>query len=252
MLKSNSFSASDGTQIAWRETGEGRPLLLIHGYFSEADTNWIKFGHAALLAEAGYRVIMPDLRAHGLSGKPHDPVYYPKDILADDQFALIDHLGLTDFDLGGYSLGGRTVARMLARGAKPGRGVISGMGLQGLTSTEKRGNHFRHILDNLGTHEKGSPAWMAEAFLKTTGGDPVALRLILDSFVDTSEEQLRGLELPVAVICGEDDQDNGSASALAEMLPHGKLFTVPGNHMSAVVKPELGQAFVAALTVPAW
>jgi hypothetical protein len=65
MLKSNSFSTLDGTQIAWREIGEGCPLLLIHGYFSEADTNWIKFGHAALLADTGYRVIMPDLRAHG-------------------------------------------------------------------------------------------------------------------------------------------------------------------------------------------
>lgn len=252
MLKSYSFGTPDGVQIAWREVGEGRPLILIHGYFSEADTNWIKFGHAALLAEAGYRVIMPDLRAHGLSGKPHDAAFYPRDILADDQFALISHLGISDFDLGGYSLGGRTVARMLARGCTPRRAIISGMGLQGLTSTEKRGNHFRHILDNLGQHEKGSPAWMAEAFLKTTGGDPVALRCILDTFVDTSEEALRAIETPVAVICGEDDQDNGSAAALADVLPHGKLFIVPGNHMSAVVKPELGQAMVEALTVPSW
>ncbi len=249
---SNSFLAADGVRIAWRETGEGRPLVLIHGYFSEADTNWIKFGHAALLADAGYRVIMPDLRAHGLSDKPHDPALYPKDILADDQFALIAQLGLTDFDLGGYSLGGRTVARMLTRGCKPRRAIISGMGLQGLTSTDKRGNHFRHVLDNIGKHERGSPAWMAEAFLKTTGGDPVALRFILATFVDTSEEQLRGFELPVAVICGEEDQDNGSAAALAELLPHGKLFNVPGNHMSAVVKPELGQAMVEALTGPLW
>ena len=252
MISTHYFEASDDVQIAWRETGEGRPLILIHGYISEADTNWIKFGHAAALARAGYRVIMPDLRAHGLSGKPHNPALYPKDILADDQFALIAHLGLTDFDLGGYSLGGRTVARMLARGCTPGKVIISGMGLQGLTSTEKRGNHFRHILDNLGKHEKGSPAWMAEAFLKTTGGDPVALRLILDSFVDTSEEQLRAMDLPVAVICGEDDSDNGSATALTELLPRGRLFTVPGNHMSAVVKPELGQALVAALTGSAW
>ena len=252
VMETNYFVASDGVQIAWRETGEGRPLVLIHGYISEADTNWIKFGHAALVAEAGYRVIMPDLRAHGLSDKPHDPAMYPKDILADDQFALIAHLGLTDFDLGGYSLGGRTVARMLARGCNPRRAIISGMGLQGLTSTDKRGDHFRHILDNLGTHEKGSPAWMAEAFLKTTGGDPVALRHILDTFVDTSEEQLRSFDLPMAIICGEDDQDNGSAAALAEVLPQGKLFIVPGNHMSAVVKPELGQAMVEALTGPSW
>ena len=252
MTSTHYFAATDGVQIAWRETGEGRPLLLIHGYFSEADTNWIKFGHAALLAAAGYRVIMPDLRAHGLSGKPHDPAHYPKDILADDQFALIDHLGLTDFDLGGYSLGGRTVARMLTRGCKPGRTVISGMGLEGLTQTGKRSSHFKHVLDNLGTHEKGSPAWMAVAFLKTTGGDPVALRQILDTFVDSSETELAAWEVPVAVICGEDDNDNGSAAALAGVLKHGKLFTVPGNHMSAVVKPELGQAMVEVLTGPSW
>lgn len=249
---SNSFLAKDGVRITWRETGCGRPLVLVHGYFSEADTNWIKYGHAAMLADAGYRVIMPDLRAHGDSGKPHDLALYPKDILADDQFALIDHLGLADFDLGGYSLGGRTVARMLARGAKPGRAIVSGMGLQGITSTEKRGNHFRHILDNLGEHERGSPAWMAEAFLKTTGGDPIALRHILETFVDTSEAELQAIETPVAVICGADDDDNGSAAALADILPHGRLITVPGNHMSAVIKAELGQALVAALTGDPW
>jgi pimeloyl-ACP methyl ester carboxylesterase len=247
ILRTNSFCSDDGVRIAWRETGEGRSLILVHGYFSDADTNWIKYGHAAKLSEAGYRVIMPDLRAHGLSDKPHDLAHYPKDILADDQFALIDHLGLKDFDLAGYSLGGRTVARMLACGAKPGRAIVSGMGLAGLTDTEKRGNHFKHILDNLGSHEKGSPAWMAEAFLKTTGGDPVALRCILETFVDTPEEALRAIETPVAVICGEEDNDNGSAAALADILPNGRLISVPGNHMSAVAKPDLGQAMLEAL-----
>lgn len=243
MIITRHFEATDGIQLAVHETGEGRPLILIHGYFSDAETNWIKFGHAALLAEAGFRVIMPDLRAHGHSNKPHDPVHYPYDILADDQFALIAHLGLTNFDLGGYSLGGRTVARMLARGCVPNRVVISGMGLQGLTDTGKRAGHFRNVLENIGQHERGSPAFMAEAFLKTSGGDPVALLRILDSFVDTPVEAIKGFDLPVAVICGEDDQDNGSASALAHALPQGTLILVPGNHMSAVVKPELGQAF---------
>jgi pimeloyl-ACP methyl ester carboxylesterase len=252
MIETGRFITADGTEIAWQEVGRGRSLMLIHGYFSEADTNWIKYGHAALLADAGYRVIMPDLRAHGKSGKPHDPALYPKDILADDQFALIDHLGLTDFDLGGYSLGGRTVSRMLVRGCQPGRVIITGMGLEGLTQTAKRGSHFKHVLDNLGAHEKGSAAWMAEAFLKTTGGDPVALRHILDTFVDTSAAELAAWDMPVAVICGADDSDNGSAADLADALQHGKLFTVPGNHMSAVIKPELGQAMVAALTGAAW
>lgn len=237
-----SFEAADGIRIAYREMGEGRPLVLIHGYFSDADTNWIKFGHARLLADAGFRVIMPDLRAHGLSEKPHDPVHYPKDILADDQFALIEHLGLGDFDLGGYSLGGRTVARMLAKGCRPRRVVISGMGLEGLCDTGKRAGHFRHVLENLGHHERGSPAFMAEAFLKTTGGDPVALLRILDTFVDTPAETLAGFAMPIGIVCGEEDNDNGSARALADLLTDGRLIAVPGNHMSAVIKPELGQA----------
>lgn len=241
-------SVHDGIEIAVREIGDGRPLLLIHGYFSEADTNWIRYGHAALLADAGFRVIMPDLRAHGKSGKPHDPAHYPRDILADDQFALIDHLGLSDFDLGGYSLGGRTVARMLARGCRPRRAIISGMGLKGLTDTGVRAGHFRHVLTHLGEHPRGSPAFMAEAFLKTTGGDPVALLQILDTFVDTAVETLATFELPIGVICGNEDQDNGSAAELAAALPQGRLITVPGNHMSAVTKPELGQAMAEFLT----
>lgn len=236
------FKTTDDITISVREMGEGRPVILLHGYFSEADTNWIKYGHAKLLAEAGFRVIMPDLRAHGLSDKPHDPAHYPKDILADDQFALIEHLGLIDFDLGGYSLGGRTVARMLAKGCRPRRVVISGMGLEGLSDTGKRAGHFRHVLENLGKHDRGSPAFMAEAFLKTTGGDPVALLRILDTFVDTPIEVLQTFDLPIGVICGADDSDNGSASALADILPKGRLISVPGNHMSAVIKPELGLA----------
>jgi pimeloyl-ACP methyl ester carboxylesterase len=93
---------------------------------------------------------------------------------------------------------------------------------------------------------------MAEAFLRTTGGDPAALRHILDSFVDTNAAEIARWTLPVAVICGEQDDDNGSAADLAALLQHGRLFTVPGNHMSAVTKPELGHAFVAALTGDRW
>jgi pimeloyl-ACP methyl ester carboxylesterase len=239
----NHFTSFDGTNLAWREIGEGRPLVLLHGYFSDAQTNWIKYGHAATLAEAGFRVIMLDLRGHGDSSKPHDAAAYPKDVLADDGFALIAHLGLSDYDLGGYSLGGRTVARMLVRGATPRRAIISGMGLHGLTRTGARAAHFHAVFAGLGTHKQGSSEWMAEAFLKTTGGDPVALELLLDTFVDTSEADLAALIIPLGVICGVDDDDNGSAAGLADLVPGARLITVSGNHMSAVAKRDLGIAF---------
>lgn len=234
------FHADDGTRLAWHEMGEGRPVVLLHGYFSDARTNWIKYGHAAAIADRGFRVIMPDLRAHGESDRPHDPAAYPPDVLADDARALIAHLDLSDFDLGGYSLGGRTTGRLLAGGLRPRRAIIAGMGLRGMTTTGARAAHFRHILTRLGHHERGSPEWMAEAFLKTTGGDPQALLGILHTFVDTDEAALAAIETPVLVVAGRDDDDNGSAAALADRLPDAIYREVPGGHMSAVVQPELG------------
>ena len=236
------FAAPDGVALAWHALGEGRAVVLLHGLFSDAETNWIRFGHAAEIASRGFRVIMPDLRAHGTSAKPHDPAAYPRDVLADDGLALIAHLGLEDYDLGGYSLGARTAVRMVVRSARPRRLMISGMGLEGLLATGARSAHFKHVLRGLGTHARGSPEWLAEAFLNTTGGDPQALLHLLDSFVDSSEAELRAIDLPTLVVSGADDHDNGSAEALAALLPHGRYVEVPGNHMSAVTKPELGRA----------
>jgi pimeloyl-ACP methyl ester carboxylesterase len=236
------FEASDGVRLAWHEVGEGRTVVLLHGLFSNADMNWIKFGHAAAIAAKGFRAIMPDLRAHGQSAAPHEAAAYPPDVLADDGFALIRHLGLADYDLGGYSLGARTAVRMAIMGAKPRRLIVAGMGLRGLLDTGRRSAHFRHVLAGIGTHARGSPEWLAEAFLKTTGGDPQALLPLLASFVDSTEEELRGVAMPTLVLSGIEDQDNGPAEDLARLLPQARFVEVPGNHMSAVTKPDFGRA----------
>jgi pimeloyl-ACP methyl ester carboxylesterase len=216
--------------------------VLLHGLFSNAETNWLKFGHAAEIAGRGFRVIMPDLRGHGESGAPHDGASYPPDVLAQDGIELIAHLGFTDYDLGGYSLGARTAARMAILGAGPRRLVMGGMGLRGMLDVHRRAGHFRKILTGLGTHERGSPEWLAEAFLKTTGGDPKAMLPLLGSFVDSTEAELRSIAMPALVVSGAEDQDNGPAEALADLLPKGRYVEVPGNHMSAVTRPEFGRA----------
>jgi pimeloyl-ACP methyl ester carboxylesterase len=241
------FRSRDGLELAYREMGTGRPLVLIHGYFSTATVNWVRYGHAAKLAAQGYRVVMPDLRGHGDSAKPHEAVYYPPDVLADDGFALIEHLELTDYDLGGYSLGARTTVRMLVRGATPANAIVSGMGLQGLTNTGGRGAYFRNILTHLGTFKTGSAQWMAESFMKTVGGDPVALLNVLDTSVDTPREALARIKTPTLVLIGAEDDDNGSGEALAAALPNARYVAIPGNHMSAVTKPQLGTAMAEFL-----
>lgn len=248
------FQSFDGETIAWREMGpraEGaRPVVLIHGYFSDADTNWIKYGTAEKLAAAGFRVIMPDLRAHGKSARPHEAGAYPPDALAMDAEALIAHLGLTDYDLGGYSLGARTTVRVLARGIAPAprRAVLSGLGDEGVIDTGRRAGFFRRVLTGFGSFKHGDSEFMSQAFLKTTKGDPVALLGILDTFVDTPEEDVRRIDVPTLVVGGEADDEVGSFAALADMLPDARFVEIPGNHMSAVTRPELGDAIVSFLT----
>ncbi|MET1110463.1 MAG: alpha/beta fold hydrolase [Allosphingosinicella sp.] len=248
-LSTHAFTASDGAELAWHEIGEGRALVLLHGLFSSADMNWIRFGHAAGIAARGVRVIMPDLRAHGASAAPHDEASYPPDVLARDGLELIAHLGLTYYDLGGYSLGARTSARMAILGARPRRLVIAGMGLRGMLETGRRSAHFRKVLTGMGTHPRGSDEWMAEAFLKTTGGDPEALLPLLASFVDSTDRELRAIAMPTLVLSGIEDQDNGPAEDLADLLPDARFVEVPGNHMNAVTKPELGRAIADFLSL---
>ena len=191
---------------------------------------------------------MPDLRGHGDSAAPHDPARWPADVLATDGAALVAHLGLVDYDLAGYSLGGRTVVRMMAQGARPRRAALGGMGLEGVLHTAGRGGFFRKVLEGIGTHPRGSPEWLAEAFLKTTGGDPQALLPLLDTFVDTPAGVLASFELPILVVAGIDDHDNGSAEALADALPQGRYRAVRGNHMSAVLDPALGGQIAEFMT----
>lgn len=249
-MQTQTFESFDGAPIAWREMGEGRPVVLIHGFFSDANTNWIKYGTAAKLVDAGFRVIMPDLRAHGESAAPHDAAAYPPDALAMDAEALVTHLGLTDYDLGGYSLGARTTVRVLARGIapRPRRAVLSGLGDEGVVDTGRRAGFFRRVLTHFGSFKHGDKEFMSQAFLKTTGADPQALLGILDTFVDTPAAEVARFDLPVLVVGGAADDEVGSFDGLVAMLPQARFVEIPGNHMSAVTRAELGDAIVSFLT----
>jgi pimeloyl-ACP methyl ester carboxylesterase len=241
------FTAPDGVRLAYRVVGTGRPLLLFHGYVSTATTNWIRYGHAALLASRGFQVVMPDLRGHGDSDRPHDASAYPPDVLTSDALALVSHLGVTEYDVGGYSLGGRTVVRMMVRGATPSRAVVAGVGLDDVVSAADRSDYYRRVWARLGTFARGSAEWQVEAFLRTVDGDPVALSLLLDSWVDTPLSSVREVSVPTAVIVGDGDDRIDDARALADALPVSTYAVIPGTHMGAVTKPELGQALAGAL-----
>lgn len=236
-----------GTRLAIHRLGEGRPVLLFHGLFSSATVNWIKFGHARKLAEAGFEAIMPDLRAHGQSEAPHDPAVYPGDVLVRDALAVVEALGLEDFDLGGFSLGSRTSVRSVLAGLAPRRMILGGMGLEGLAGWARRSHFFIDAIDRYDEIKHGDPAFVARSFMKTQKVDRVAARLLLQSVDDTPPDALSAVTMPTLVVCGADDDDNGSAPRLAEALPDARYVEVPGTHMSSVTQGELGDAMVAFL-----
>lgn len=233
------FPGRDGVRLAFREVGVGRPLVLLHGLTGDA-TFWLRAGHAERIAAHGYRVILPDFRGHGRSGKPPEAAAYPPDVLTDDGLALVDYLGLADYDLGGYSLGGRIVVRMLVRGAEPGRAIVAGQGLREVLGVGGgAGKFLRRVLAATGTFEPGSAEEGYDRWLRSNGEDPAALLHVLDSIVDTPVEPVREILVPTLVVVGADDERAASARELVPELPHGRLTLIPADHATAAAAPEL-------------
>ena len=243
------WTAWDGVELAWHEVGEGRPVILMHGLFSDAQMNWIKFGHADRIASEGFRVIMPDLRAHGASGKPHDPAKYPPDILVQDLKGLIAHLDLDEFDLGGFSLGARTTIDAVGSGVRPRRAILAGTGLDVLTNWERRCRFFLEAIERFDDARRGDPHWLSIQFMRTMKIDLVAAKLLLKGLGDhpSPEQALAAFTMPTLVVCGSEDDENGSARDLAAKLPNATYVEIPGTHMSSVTKPELGDAIATFL-----
>jgi pimeloyl-ACP methyl ester carboxylesterase len=243
------FHCLDGVELAWREAGSGRPFVLLHGIMGSGARLACQ-GLVPALAERGYRVILPDLRGHGDSGRPYDPAHYPPDILADDMLELVSQLGLGDYDLGGYSMGGKLVLRLLARGARPAHAVVGGQGLDALDAESDRTDGHRRILAAVADGAP-LPAWSPERamvdWIRQSGVDARAVGLVLGTFVATPADALRSVSAPTLVIVGDRDTRGTSAASLAALLPHGSLVVVPGDHVTALGAPEFTMAVLQFL-----
>lgn len=246
-MDSYQFTGRDGVELACREVGSGRPLILLHGFMGAGSQ--ILDGWADTFVEQRRRVVLPDFRGHGDSAKPHDPAAYPPDVLADDGLALVEHLGLGDgdYDLGGYSLGARIVLRMLVRGAKPGRAIVAGQGLAKVSGPQGEASHrvLTALVDGVptvpGSREARTAQWISQL-----DADPRALLGVLDSLVPTPESALRQITVPALVAIGDQDERT-DADELAALLCDARFVGVPGSHESAFAAPELAAAMAAFL-----
>ncbi len=246
-MATHSFITPDGVDLAIHELGEGRPVLLLHGYMSSARANWFSPRLVQALAAAGHRVIAPDCRGHGQSDAPTDLAFWRPDVMADDVLALAAHLGLEDFDLAGYSMGARTAIRACARGLRPRRIVTGGMGAEGIMSAGPRAELFEDAIRHGAASRDPVMGRAIDGVIAGQGLKREAMLGVLAAFQPTTEAEIRAIETPALAILGVDDHDNGSAETLADWMPNGRSLAVPGDHGSCVSTPEFRDALVGFL-----
>ena len=154
---------------------------------------------------------------------------------------------LTEFDLGGFSLGARTTVEAVGEGMRPRRAILGGAGLEGLRNWKRRKNFFLEAIELFDKAQRGDAHWLSIQFMKSQKVDRVASAQLLESFEDAFMSWLEAFIMPTLVLCGSEDDDNGSAEELANVLPHSVFEEVPGTHMSSVTKPEFGEAIARFL-----
>jgi pimeloyl-ACP methyl ester carboxylesterase len=226
-------------------------VLLHHGFASSSATNWVRPKVAAAITEAGRSVVLIDARGHGESDKPHDPTAYEGDAMARDVSGLFDHLGLESVDVVGYSMGSR-VALELAGSEPRVRSLVLGAPGRPSAAGDER-ERARRIAEGLEAPSRATvtdrTALAFRNFAEATGADLLALAALQRSRQPVPDKEALGrIAVPTLVLNGEDDTLAGAPEWLTEAIPGAQLQFVPGDHISAVVKPEFRQAIVAFLS----
>jgi pimeloyl-ACP methyl ester carboxylesterase len=250
---------SGGVRIHYEVEGDGPPVVLIHGFAASIELNWRAPGVIDAITKSGRKVVALDCRGHGKSEKPHDPEAYSGTKMADDAIAVMDHLGIENADLCGYSMGGFLSASLLTRHPERFNSVIlSGVGDMLVTGTmpRERTEAIARALESIEGAKDNEVGRQFRLFAEASGNDLGALAAMQRSDRRRFEaSKLDEVSLPVMVLVGEGDTLIASADKLAAAIPAAKYVKVPGDHLTAVGMKEFRQAivdFLAAVSpVPA-
>jgi pimeloyl-ACP methyl ester carboxylesterase len=254
---------SAGVPIYYEMIGTGTPILLVHGYASSFEGNWVQSGWVDFLLAQGRQVVGMDCRGHGLSGKPHEPSAYGGDRVPDDVIAVMDAVGLERTDLMGYSMGGRIAINLLARIPERFSSVI--VGGAGLRSTPRDQTATMEALeadDVSGITDPG--ARFLRQFAESRLTDPTSFAgrdndlkaLAAHSRGDGSvaydpaerADALRRVQTPILAVVGDKDPILLEAQQLIETVPFGELVVLPGeDHLSAIAAQQYKEAVASFL-----
>jgi pimeloyl-ACP methyl ester carboxylesterase len=231
-----SFHHGD-VEIAYLDEGEGDPVILVHGFASSKNVNWVYPTWVSELRKNRFRVIAFDNRGHGDSSKLYDPEDYHIGTMASDITALMDHLAIARADIMGYSLGARMMG-ILAQ-TRPERvrsGIFGGLGI-GLIKGGGPGENVAKALEAPSLDDVTDPVGRTfRAFADQTRSDRRALAACLrGSRRLMTEVEVAGINVPTLIAVGTNDEIAGSAQALADIIPGAEVLDIPNrDHMRAV------------------
>ncbi|QJW88448.1 alpha/beta hydrolase [Spirosoma taeanense] len=237
------FTSFDGTKIHYDVIGEGKPVVLLHGFITNGES-WKRAPVWQALADAGFRVVTLDLRGNGRSDKPHSAEAYRDDAELKDVMALMKHLGLTNYDVVGYSRGAILTAKLLTLDKQVRRAVMGGMSADFTAPDWYRRKNFFEALTRPGSHPELQGAI---DYANRTGADTVVLARLQEFQPTATRAELGKIKVPLLVVNGDQDRDNGDPQSLVDAVPGSRLVVVPGNHGAAMSTPEFAKAVVEFL-----
>ncbi|MGT2465959.1 alpha/beta fold hydrolase [Mesorhizobium atlanticum] len=235
------FFSHDGFELAYLDrqpaSGQGDPVLMIHGFASSHYVNWVSPGWFKTLNDAGYRAIAFDHRGHGSSSKSYDEADYTPAKMASDAAALLDHLGIERAHVMGYSMGARVSAFLaLSDPQKVATLVFGGLGIG--------------MVDGVGDWDPIAAALLAEDPRKTriraaAPSAPSQTRRAATGARSRrasqrraellSEDDMARIAQPTLIAVGTKDDIGGSPDELAALMPNARAFHIEGrDHMLAV------------------
>jgi pimeloyl-ACP methyl ester carboxylesterase len=224
-------------EIAYLDEGEGDPIVLVHGFASNKEVNWVGPGWVATLSRAGRRVIALDDRGHGASSKLYDPADYARAEMAEDVRALLDQLGIARADVMGYSMGARITANLAI--AHPGRvraAIFGGMGRR-LVTGGGLGTNVVAALEAPSIDGVTDPqGYLFRRFAEVTKSDLRALAACARAGAPPlAPADVANLAIPVLIAVGTKDTIAGSPHELAKLIPGARVLAIPErDHMLAV------------------
>lgn len=226
----NYYTSFDGTKIYYEIRGEGFPVILIHG-FSGTGEGWKRGPLYTDLLNAGYKVIILDQRGNGRSDKPHTDAAYANDAEAKDIIGLANSLNLKKYDIVGYSRGSIIASRLLVLDKqRVQKAVMGGMGDAYTNPNWTRRIHaYKALMGDTSLHDVDDMM----KYIHSNPFDELALALQQKYQPSTSGQELAKVKIPVLIIRGTEDKENGSETGLNKLIPQSKLSYVPGDHNSA-------------------